>query len=91
MTQAADDLRYLKDIAQEIQERGYPALPGSLRPFLKTKSARCVAEILEQLARQNLDKKAEVARAQAAVNHLRDDMQWATDALLLEERRPKER
>jgi len=91
MTQAADDLRYLRDIAQEIQERGYPVLPGSLRSFLKTKSARRVAEILEQLARQNLDKKAEVDRAQAAVNHLRDDMQWATDALLLEERRPRER
>jgi len=86
-TAAADDLALLRQIAEEIRLYGFPQLPGSLRSFLKTKSARVVADALEQVARQNLDKKSEVERARAAVSYLRDDMQLTTDALLSEEGR----
>jgi hypothetical protein len=87
-TTAADDLNVLEEIAEEIQARGILAPPCDfLKSFLKTKAAKVVADTLEQVARQNLDKKIEIAKAQERLNHLRDDMQWATDAILQEEGR----
>lgn len=86
-SQAAADLALLKEIAEEIRVHGYPWLPGSLRRYLKTSTAQYIAETLEQVARQNLDKRSEVELAQQRLNHLRDDMQLTTDALLSEERR----
>jgi hypothetical protein len=88
-TPAADDLALLKEIAEEIRLYGFPQLPGSLRSFLKTRTAAIVADTLEQLARQNLDKKHEVELAQQRVDNLRDDMQLATDAILQEESKPR--
>lgn len=45
-TPAADDLALLKEIAEEIRLYGFPQLPGSLRSFLKTKSAQAIADTL---------------------------------------------
>jgi hypothetical protein len=87
-TPAADDLDVLEEIAEEIRDRGVLAPPCDfLKRFLKTKAAKAIADTLEQVARQNLDKKIEIAKARERLDHLRDDMQLATDAILQEENR----
>jgi hypothetical protein len=82
MTQAADDLGVLRQLAEEIKEFGYPGLPGGLRQFLRTKRAIIVGAELERLARMTIDQRAEVARLTEQVHHLRNEMQLVTDALL---------
>lgn len=87
MTQAADDLRVLQELADEIREFGYPGLPGALCRFLRTKRASIVGQELERLARLTLDQRAELAKLQQLVHHLREDIELTTDALLVEESR----
>lgn len=72
-SQTALDLRIIDEMCDEIESRGLPALPGSLRSFVRTERGKRAANLLERLARELIDEKwRRKMEAEAAQRTLED-------------------
>jgi hypothetical protein len=86
MTDSSYDMRILDELATEIEKHNLAGLPGALRSYLKTKRALHVATVLERVAwdlvMERRPPNTLERSLQATIEHLRDDNQRLTDALL---------
>lgn len=83
---SVDDIRILAEMAEEIDDRGFTALPGSLRSCIKGKRAIKVAETLERVSVGLLSEKHghadQIDRLMKEIDGLRNEMQSLTDSTL---------